>query len=148
MLEKHLHHSSGLWLAIVQGVVFHLWSDSVTAVPSTIPPLHALTYSHTTTRTHKHTHIHTCRQNHLNTVLHKHVQISSNGCSNENSDMDPDPQHSKTGYFRNDMICQVAHLQLDPAKLPCEIQSNAGLPESNEWHPYAPICWMQQMHFT
>lgn len=145
MLEKHLHHSSGLWLAIVQGVVFHLWSDSVTAVPSTIPPLHALTYSYSTTlrRTHRH--------NHLNTVLHKHVQISSytgemGKTQTQTHSSKKTNKNKKPGYFRKDLICQVAHLHSNPAKLQCEIRSNSGLLDSNEWHPYAPICWI--MHFT
>lgn len=143
MLEKHLYHSSGLWLAIVQGVVFHLWSDSVTAVPSTIPPPHALTYSHSTTHTHnthRPTHAHT--HNHLNTVLHKHEQISSNGCSSKTATW------TRTHSIRKQIILemtQYAKLHIctsGPAKLPREIRSDPGLLGSNEWHPHAPICWI------
>lgn len=92
--------------------------------PSARTHFHSTTCAHARAHTRRHTHTltNTCthRQSYLNTVLHKHIQMGSNGCSSKAQTWTQTHSSTKQVILENDIIRQVAHLQSDPAELPCE----------------------------
>lgn len=68
--------------ALVCGwLLYREWYFTYEVIPLQLSPQPSPLCTHSLTPIQPHTHTHT--QNHLNTVLHKHVQISSNGCSSK-----------------------------------------------------------------
>lgn len=136
--------------ALVCGwLLYREWYFTYEVIPLQLSPQPSpfCTHSLTPIQPHTHTHTHTIthRQSYLNTVLHKHVQISSNGCSSKTQTW------TQTHSSKKQVILEMtwyAKLHICSQILPsCHvIRSNAGLLDSNEWHPYPSICWI--MHFT